>query len=135
MYIARKTVSLILALFLFSFTAFMAFRVIPGDAVTAMLGTEATPEQITAMREELGYTKPLPVQYWNWASGFVKGDLGTSLSYRLPVSDILREKIPVTAVGIKDRFGEVGKLPYLRETMGLTVEEIVKAAKKAVSLK
>ena len=48
---------------------------------------------------------------------------------------LAEEKIPVTAVGIKDRFGEVGKLPYLRETMGLTVEEIVKAAKKAVSLK
>ena len=97
MYIARKTVSLILTLFLFSFTAFMAFRIIPGDAVTAMLGTEATPEQIAAMREELGYTKPLPVQYWNWASGFIKGDLGTSLSYRLPVAEILRDKIPVTA--------------------------------------
>ncbi|MBR5739575.1 MAG: transketolase family protein [Lachnospiraceae bacterium] len=48
---------------------------------------------------------------------------------------LAEEKIPVTAVGIKDRFGEVGKLPYLRETMGLTVGEIVKAAKKAVSLK
>ena len=45
------------------------------------------------------------------------------------------EKIPVTAVGVEDRFGEVGKLPYLREAMGLTVENIVAHAKKAVSLK
>ena len=45
------------------------------------------------------------------------------------------EKIPVTAVGVQDRFGEVGKLPYLREAIGLTVENIVAGAKKAVSLK
>ena len=45
------------------------------------------------------------------------------------------EKIPVTAVGIEDRFGEVGKLPYLREAMGLTVENIVASAKKALALK
>ena len=45
------------------------------------------------------------------------------------------EKIPVCAVGVEDRFGEVGKLPYLREVMGLTVENIVAGAKKALSLK
>ena len=45
------------------------------------------------------------------------------------------EKIPVAAVGVQDRFGEVGKLPYLREAIGLTVENIVAGAKKAVSLK
>ena len=45
------------------------------------------------------------------------------------------EKVPVCAVGVEDRFGEVGKLPYLREAMGLTVENIVAHAKKAVSLK
>ena len=45
------------------------------------------------------------------------------------------EKIPACAVGVQDRFGEVGKLPYLREAMGLTVENIVATAKKAVALK
>ena len=43
---------------------------------------------------------------------------------------LAREKVPVCAVGVEDRFGEVGKLPYLREAMGLTKENIV-AAKKA----
>lgn len=97
MHILRKTVSLILTLFLFSFAAFMAFQIIPGDSVVAMLGTEATPEQIAQMRAELGYDKPLMVRYWNWISGFARGDLGTSLGYRLPVAEILRDKIPVTA--------------------------------------
>ena len=45
------------------------------------------------------------------------------------------EKIPVCAVGVEDRFGEVGKLPYLREATGLTVENIVAGAKKALALK
>lgn len=97
MYIVRKTVSLILTLFLFSFSAFMAFHIIPGDSVTAMLGTEATEEQIQAAREELGYNKPILVRYWDWVSGFAGGDLGMSLSYRLPVAEILADKIPITA--------------------------------------
>ena len=48
---------------------------------------------------------------------------------------LAEEKLPVCAVGVQDRFGEVGKLPYLREALGLTVENIVKTAKRAVSLK
>lgn len=95
--ILRKTVSLFLTLFLFSFAAFMAFQIIPGDSVVAMLGTEATPEQIAQMRAELGYDKPLLTRYRSWITGFMKGDLGVSLGYRLPVADILRGKIPVTA--------------------------------------
>ena len=48
---------------------------------------------------------------------------------------LAQEKLPVCAVGVQDRFGEVGKMPYLRKVMGLTVENIVESAKKAVSLK
>lgn len=48
---------------------------------------------------------------------------------------LAQEKVPVCAVGVQDRFGEVGKMPYLREALGLTVENIVGTAKKAVSLK
>ncbi len=48
---------------------------------------------------------------------------------------LAEEKIPVCAVGVQDRFGEVGKLPYLKKVMGLTAEDIVTAAKRAVTLK
>ena len=48
---------------------------------------------------------------------------------------LAQEKIPVCAVAVPDRFGEVGRLPYLRQIMGLTVKNIVETAKKAVSLK
>ena len=48
---------------------------------------------------------------------------------------LAEEKLPVCCVGVPDRFGEVGKMPYLRQVMGMTVENIVEQAKKAVSLK
>ena len=51
------------------------------------------------------------------------------------VETLARERIPVCAVGVPDRFGEVGKLPYLREVMGLTAENIADAARKAAALK
>jgi transketolase len=48
---------------------------------------------------------------------------------------LAEEKLPVCAVGVQDRFGEVGKMPYLRKVLGLTLEDIVEKAKRAVSLK
>lgn len=53
------------------------------------------------------------------------------------VSELLVEKLPmkVTKIGIPDRFGEVGKMPYLKEVMGMTTEDIVNACKKAINNK
>ena len=48
---------------------------------------------------------------------------------------LAQEKIPAVAIGVQDRFGEVGKMPYLREALGMRLEDIVAAAKKAVTLK
>ncbi|MBP5766574.1 MAG: transketolase family protein, partial [Clostridia bacterium] len=48
---------------------------------------------------------------------------------------LTREKVPVDSVAIKDRFGEVGRIPYLREVMGMTNEDIAKAVKEASALK
>ena len=48
---------------------------------------------------------------------------------------LAKEKIPVGAVGVEDRFGEVGKLPYLKETMGLTAENIIRRAKDLLQSK
>ena len=61
-----------------------------------MLGTQATPERAEALREELGLNDPVLVQYGRWAAGFLKGDMGTSYSYRMPVSEMILDKLPVT---------------------------------------
>jgi peptide/nickel transport system permease protein len=69
----------------------------PGDPVTTMLGRDATPEQIEALRKELWLDQPLLVRYAHWFSGVIQGDLGESLYYREPVSTILMKKFTITS--------------------------------------
>ncbi len=95
-YAAKKTCTLIITLFIVSLLAFLAFQVIPGDPTTEILGTEATAEARADLREELGLDRPVLVRYWDWLTSFVKGDMGTSYSYRMPVSEMLADKLPIT---------------------------------------
>ena len=76
--IIKKIFTLIMTLFLVSVAAFLAFQVIPGDVVTSILGTEATPEREQALREELGLDKPPVERYVSWAGDVLKGDFGVS---------------------------------------------------------
>ena len=80
-YIGKKIVTLIMTLFLVSVAAFLAFQVIPGDVVTSILGTEATPEREEQLREELGLNKS-PV--WRYA-GLGRGSPPRRFWRQLPV--------------------------------------------------
>lgn len=95
-YAARRMAMLVITMVIVSLLAFVAFDMISGDAATAMLGTQATPEKIAALREELGLNRPLPVRYVEWLTGFVTGNLGVSYSYSLPVWELMAPKIMVT---------------------------------------
>lgn len=95
-YICKKIVTLVVTLLFVSVIAFFVFEIIPGDSVTTMLGTEFTEERAEALREQLGYNDPLHLRYAHWLAGFVRGDFGTSLIYKIPVSEILKDKLPVT---------------------------------------
>lgn len=101
-YIIKKILTLIMTLFLVSVAAFLAFQIIPGDVVTSILGTEATPEREEQLREELGLNKPPVVRYFSWAGGVLKGDFGNSYRYSknmnemMPVSELIGDKLPVT---------------------------------------
>lgn len=95
-YAAKKILTLIITLFIVSLLAFLAFQVIPGDPATRMLGTEATPEALAALRAELGLNQPVLVRYWDWLTRFLRGDMGTSYSYHMPVADMLADKLPIT---------------------------------------
>lgn len=97
-YIVKKLFALIITLLIVSFLAFLAFSIIPGDPTSKILGMDATPEQIAALRAELGLDRPVLVRYWEWLTNFIHGDLGTSYNYNLPVSQMLADKLPVTAV-------------------------------------
>ena len=95
-YAGKKILTMCVTLFAVTLFVFLAFHMISGDPVTSMLGTQATPERAEALREELGLNDPVLVQYGRWAAGFLKGDMGTSYSYRMPVSEMILDKLPVT---------------------------------------
>ena len=96
-YVFKKTGVLIATLLLVSLLAFLAFQIIPADPVTMMLGTDYTPERAEALRRQLGLDRGVRVRYWDWLSGFVRGDMGVSYSYAVEVREVLRGKIAVTA--------------------------------------
>ena len=75
-YFIKKAVTLIITLLFISVITFAAFSVIPGDASMTRLGTEATPDQIEALREEMGLNKPVTERYILWLSDALRGDFG-----------------------------------------------------------
>lgn len=85
-----------LTLLLVSFLVFLCFTVIPGDPALAKLGTEATPERVEALRKEMGLDRPFMIRYGDWLFSFIKGDMGESYSYGLPVAQMLLDKVPIT---------------------------------------
>lgn len=101
-YFGKKLITLIMTLFLVSAAAFLAFQIIPGDVVTSILGTEATPEREEQLREELGLNKPPLQRYFNWVADVLRGDLGESYRYSknmnemMPVAELIGDKLPVT---------------------------------------
>lgn len=101
-YFFKKLITLIMTLFLVSAIAFLAFEIIPGDVVTSILGTEATPEREAQLREELGLNNPPLVRYFNWMTGVLQGDFGVSYRFSknmnemMPVAELIGDKLPVT---------------------------------------
>ncbi len=95
-YILQRIGIMLLTLLLVSMLVFLVFSIIPGDAAIAKLGTNATQEQIEALRDSLGLNDPIHVRYISWITGIFKGDLGTSISYEQSVASLLADKLTVT---------------------------------------
>ncbi len=95
-YVGKKILTMCLTLLLVSFLVFLCFTVIPGDPALAKLGTEATPERVEALRKEMGLNRPFMIRYGDWLFSFIKGDMGESYSYGLPVAQMLLDKVPIT---------------------------------------
>jgi peptide/nickel transport system permease protein len=92
----RRLIRGILTLWLVVTLVFFGLR-LSGDPVFLMLGDEASQEAVDALREQLGLTEPLPVQYIRYVQMIAGGDFGDSLRERRPVTDIVVERIPATA--------------------------------------
>jgi peptide/nickel transport system permease protein len=79
-----------------SFCVFSLIVLVPGDPAVALAGENPDPAQIAAVRERLGLDDPFLVQFWNWFSGVVQGDLGQSLFSSQPVSEAVFSRLPAT---------------------------------------
>ena len=97
-YVLKRLGMLALTMLLVSFLTFLAFELISGDPARNMLGTNATPAQVEALRHELGLDQPFFVRYLDWLTGFFSGNLGVSFSYRQPVWDLIRSKLGISLV-------------------------------------
>ena len=96
-YLWRRIVALVVTLLIACTITFAVFNIIPGDPAMLMLGTEADPEVMVNLRQQLGLDLPLHVQYFRWLWGAAAGDLGTSVRLGRPVAGLIWERLPVTA--------------------------------------
>lgn len=95
-YLLRRLLSLSLSLVAASLVIFLVMEVVPGDPASFMMGLNADPQAVAALRSQLGLDQPLPVRYLSWVSGLLQGDFGISYTYRVPVSELIAERVMIS---------------------------------------
>ena len=108
MYVLRRIGVFSFSVLAASILVFAVMNVLPGDPAQVMLGTQATPEAVDALRTELGLDRPIAIQYVEWLSGAVRGDLGTSVFSGQEITPQIVERLKVT-------------IPLAILAMGLTI--------------
>lgn len=93
-YLTRRFILLAITLLLTSIVVFGLTQLLPGDVARLILGRDARPEAVENLREDLGLNDPVPTQYVNWLSGFIRGDWGTSFtSGRAPIRSLVMDRL------------------------------------------
>ncbi len=95
-YALGRLTSLIISLIVASVVIFAVIEVIPGDPAAFMLGVNARPDTIAALRAEMGLDQPLITRYLDWFTGLLRGDFGQSWTYKTPVSELINDRIWVS---------------------------------------
>lgn len=88
-YIARRVIQLLPVLLIVGIIVFILIHLTPGDPAVVILGQDANPEQIEALRDQLGLNDPLYVQFVSWFTGVLRLDFGDSIFLRMPVTEAL----------------------------------------------
>jgi peptide/nickel transport system permease protein len=91
-----RALSLVLSLLVASVVIFAVIEVIPGDPAAFMLGLNASPEAVAALREQMGLNASLPVRYLDWFGGMLTGDFGISYTYKVPVAELVAQRLQVS---------------------------------------
>ena len=103
-YILRRALFAIFTIWAISIISFFIIQLPPGDYVTAYIaqlqasGTQVTQDTIATLRNEYGLDQPFIVQYGKWMRRIVHGDLGVSLQYKRPVSEMIGSRLSLTMV-------------------------------------
>ncbi len=95
-YAFKRLLTLAATLIVASVVIFVAIEIVPGDPASYMLGLNAEPATLNALREELGLNVSKPVRYINWVTGMLSGDFGTSYTYRTPVAAMIADRIMIS---------------------------------------
>ena len=95
-FLIRRLLAVIPVLFVVAVVVFLILRLTPGDPAAVIAGNSATLEDIANIRKQLGLEEPLLVQFGIWFKGILAGDLGHSFYYRLPVTELIGQRLEPT---------------------------------------
>src|SRR5688572_19987554 len=95
-FLARRLAAALITLALASVVIFVVLEVLPGDPAEVMLGTEARPDTLKALRAKFGFDRPPVERYLAWIAGLATLDLGNSYAYGTPVTKLIADRIVVT---------------------------------------
>ena len=95
-YILKRLLSVIPVLFIVATVVFFLVHLAPGDPAAVILGSDATPEEIENLREQLGFNLPIYEQFVNWFLGILQGDLGESLYMSASVLEVFMDHLGPT---------------------------------------
>lgn len=96
LYVIRRILLAVPVLFGASMCIFAMMYIIPGDPALVITGPDASPEQIEAVKQEMGLDRPVPIQYLIWLGRVLRGNLGKSFINDFPVLELIKRKIPAT---------------------------------------
>lgn len=94
--LVQRIFGLAVTLVVASVLIFSAINILPGDPAEVMLGTDARPDTLAALRHEMGFDRPALIRYLDWAGGMLQGDFGQSHTYSVPVIKLIGERLPVS---------------------------------------
>jgi peptide/nickel transport system permease protein len=95
-FLLKRLIQLVPTLFFVSMIIFSLQQLLPGDPALVMAGEERDPDVIEQIRKQYRLDQPVPIQYVYWINGVIHGDLGESMRIKVPVRDLVLEKLPVT---------------------------------------
>src|SRR5690242_5213482 len=95
-FILRRVLQAVPVVFLASVGVFLLLHLLPGDPAQVLAGTDTSPATLEAIREDMGLNQPLPVQYLVWLQHVLRGDLGRSILSKIPVSQLMGQRLPAT---------------------------------------